>query len=945
MSNSFIRSIAEHDNISQKLHQKITSRVRLHDYNSANSLDLMQASFSVYTISGSSRVGDTYSFTVTFVSDEHIAIEELADTNASLFLKDEANPLLRKEVHGKILSVKESGNVARKKLYTIEIVSPLCYLDLNTAYQVYQDKNVAEIISEIILRYSSLLDLRIEIKIDLQMLAKRETCTQYGQSDLDFIKMLCEEEGLSLLCDSTDAHTHTITLCELNEHSLISQTPCECSYNLSKTFKPSTYKESYYDANRPSVKMDTEKGKQRSSHSMPDNEKTSEFRSSLSIEHLRDRVEKLDESIYKDLNRYTQLDTLRAECESIRIQGTSHDLLLSDAMNILLLDTKANKKVQAITLSLQYEGYFPSALDEYISDDTSNRPNYEVTFTAIPSDLIYKPSLSELSLNKPRISGITTAIVANSDKTPLNYANEIDVDDKGRIRVIFHFDKNRPTSIYIPLSNMYSGEGYGAQFIPRVNSEVIVEFINGDIDRPVITGAIHNGENRHPYNLPKEMTKSFIKTQTTPQYEDKEGYNELLFEDRQNHELLALRAQNDYRLHALNDSHTHIHKSAKTLIDASKEFSVQNDLHITIGEDSRTTIAGNSINTIEKDQITTVKEDQDVNILEDQITIVNENKTTIVEQDLIQRIKGQVTHYVEKDAQEKYLQNLFVQVGKELGIEVKAAFELKADSIKATAGTTELDGANGISLKCGGNTLTVDASGIHFKTADYDSNSGNSGVTSSLVNAADLQAPLYQKFRVTEITGTKKQSAIDETLTYTAKVEKFENDEWKTATELEETQKLQLNWHFIKNNEMMDTDIITDNLADDDVEIKGLGLSINLQDDNVQQYGHIHAYFSDPENEGYFNTELKRNIQAEEIRGHSLVEKNDFLEYDVIFNVDTVTDDERKEFITEVIEIDKEGKQKSTQYELEDDLIIKHHIEKEKVFKKIIVQVTKKGDL
>lgn len=945
MPNSFSSSIAEHDSITQKLHQNITARVRLHDYHSADMIEPLQASFSVFKMSGSSRVGDAYSFTVTFVSDESIAIEELADTNASLLLKDENNPLLRKEVHGKIFTIQETGSVARKKLYTIEIVSPLRYLALNKSYEIHQDKNVAEIISELISRYSSLLDLRIEIKVDLQTLPRRETCTQYGQSDLDFIKMLCEEEGLSLLCESADAQTHTVTLCELNEHSPLSTLPCECSYNLSKSFKTSAHKENYYDASRPSVAMVAEKGKQRSSYSMPDNEKTSQLRSTLGIERLRDRVEKLDGSLYKDLNRYTHLDALRSECDSIRILGSSYELFLSDAINTLLIDTKTNKKLQAIILSVRYEGYFPNALDEYVSDAEPDRVNYKVTFTAIPADLIYKPKLSRLTQDKPRISGITTAIVANSEKTPQDHANTIDIDEKGRIRVIFHFDPKRPTSTYLPISNIYSGDGYGAQFVPRVNSEVIVEFINGDIDRPVITGAIHNGENGRSHSLPKHKTSSFIKTQTTPQYEDKEGYNEVLFEDRQNNERLSLRAQNDYKNHVLNDAHIHIENSAKSIIGTDRELTVQNDFVQTIGNDHRVNISANAATAIEKDQITTVKEDSELNILQDQISIVNENQTTIVEQDLIQRIKGQISHYAEKDTQKKYLQSLFSQVGKELGIDIKGSFELKAESIKTTVGTAELDGADGVSLKVGGNVLTVDGSGIHFKTPLYDANSGNPGISSTAVNIADLIAPVYQKLRVTEITGVKKQSDIDETLTYTAKVEKFENDEWKPTTDLEETQKLQLNWHFIKNNEVMNTDIVTDNITDDEIETDGLKLTVNLQEDNIQQFAHVHAYFSEPQSEGYFNTKLKRNIEVEEIRGHSMVEKNDFLEYDVIFNVNKLTDDERKEFIAEVIEIDKENTQKSTQYKLQDDLIIKHQIEKEKVFKKIVVQVTKKGDL
>ncbi len=102
--------------------------------------------------------------------------------------------------------------------------------------------------------------------------------------------------------------------------------------------------------------------------------------------------------------------------------------------------------------------------------------------------------------------------MSNGESNTKDYENTIDVDEQGRIKVLFHFETNQTSSCYLRLSNFYSGTNFGSQFLPRVNSEVIVSFINGDPDLPIIIGTLHNGENKNPVNLPKEKTKSFIKT-------------------------------------------------------------------------------------------------------------------------------------------------------------------------------------------------------------------------------------------------------------------------------------------------------------------------------------------------------------------------------------------------------------------------------------------------
>ena len=337
-----------------------------------------------------------------------------------------------------------------------------------------------------------------------------------------------------------------------------------------------------------------------------------------------------------------------------------------------------------------------------------------------------------------------------------------------------------------------------------------------------------------------------------------------------------------------------------------------------------------------------IKQDQEIHILQDANTIINQNQKTIVEQDLIERIKGSVTNYVEKDQKEKYLSNLFVQVGAELGIEVTSAYHLNAKTIKQQAKTIELEATDGISLKCGGNVLTVDASGIHLKAAAVDTNSGNGGVSSAAVSIPKIEKPLYNKLRVTKVTATvTKQKDLNEVLTYTASVEKYENGSWAATTELNETQKAQINWYFIKNNDQGDKDILTDNPTDDTININGLEMSITIEDENIYKYGHAHAFVVDADDEqGYAVTELKRQLDVVNVRGKNLLSESDTeVKYRVQLNIDNPTAEELKTLKVKIDSRDGENKHTQSEAELDDSLIITHKLKKEHTTQEIQVHV------
>ncbi|MDD5160797.1 MAG: hypothetical protein PHI47_12135, partial [Sulfuricurvum sp.] len=102
----------------------------------------------------------------------------------------------------------------------------------------------------------------------------------------------------------------------------------------------------------------------------------------------------------------------------------------------------------------------------------------------------------------------------------------------------------------------------------------IISYLNGNIDRPIIIGMLHNGENTIPYDLPNTKTQSYIKTQTTPQYTDTEGYNEILFEDANSNEQLNIRAQKDYSLLVLHDATEHIQHDRSETVDNNEDVTI-----------------------------------------------------------------------------------------------------------------------------------------------------------------------------------------------------------------------------------------------------------------------------------------------------------------------------------------------------------------------------------
>lgn len=169
----------------------------------------------------------------------------------------------------------------------------------------------------------------------------------------------------------------------------------------------------------------------------------------------------------------------------------------------------------------------------YLSGAGDDGAHYEGNYQFQPGSRPYRaPAVTP----RPVISGPQTAKVVGKA------GEEIDVDEHGRILVQFHWDRDRKPSRRVRVAQTWSGKSWGGVVIPRIGMEVVVEFIEGDPDYPLVTGTVYNGDNRHPYELPANKTMAGVKSRSS---KNDNGYNELVFEDKASGEKIRMHAEKD----------------------------------------------------------------------------------------------------------------------------------------------------------------------------------------------------------------------------------------------------------------------------------------------------------------------------------------------------------------------------------------------------------------
>ncbi len=324
---------------------------------------------------------------------------------------------------------------------------------------------------------------------------------------------------------------------------------------------------------------------------------------------------------------------------------------------------------------------------------------------------------------RPVVQGPQTAVVVGAS------GEEIYTDEHGRIKVQFHWDRrgarDEHSSAWVRVSQLWAGRGWGFMFIPRVGMEVVVHFLDGDPDRPLVTGCVYNGDHDRPYPLPDEKTKSTIKTKTSPGPDGANKYNELRFEDLADHEEVFIHAQKDFNEVVEHDHSTLVKRNQRNHVRCNQTENVDGDQSLTVGHDRTKHVCHDETVTIDHDQTVLIKNDRWVTVHDYDSLHVEGNQDISIDGPA-----GAALHVIGKygvDATEEInlsVDNTATLVMKpdSIDLEAPARTKLKSGgaSVTVTPGKVTLDSGGGATIELSGGNVKINAAGqIDIEAAGF----------------------------------------------------------------------------------------------------------------------------------------------------------------------------------------------------------------------------------
>ncbi len=580
--------------------------------------------------------------------------------------------------NGFISRFSQGGRKGQLFSYHAEMVPWLWFLTRTSDCRIFQNQSVPDIVTKVF------EDGGFHDYFDMQpygSFVKRDYCVQYRETAFNFVSRLLEEEGIYYFFKHEDGH-HKMVLsndpqahqaCPEQAQARYDDSPDVAGresdvifdWQVRQELRPSIYTHTAYNFETPQLLLKTDADAEKNAYEIydynPGEFKTIADGSSLARTRLQEQQ--------------TPFLVARgsSDCRAF-ISGYRFDLV-EHYRN----DLNQAWVLTAIRHSASQPGDFHSQSNYSPADF-----HYSNSFECIPQKNRFRPPRVT---PHPVVQGSQTAFVVGPQD------EEIYVDKYGRIKVQFHWDregkKDENSSCWIRVAENWAGKNWGAIFTPRVGQEVMIEFMEGDPDQPVVTGRLYNAEQMPPWELPANMTQSGIKTRSS---KGGGGYNELRFEDKKDSEEIYLHGQKDLNISIENDRTEWIGRDQHLIVTRDKMEKVSRDIHI---EGAR-------------DQVLKIGRDHHLEIVGKSAVKITGSQSLSVTGDVIEEFKANHSSQV--------TQNLY----------------LKAMQIV-------IEASSGITLKVGSNFITIDPSGVAIKGTMVQINSAGAALSGS---AGALVSPI-----------------------------------------------------------------------------------------------------------------------------------------------------------------------------------------------------------
>jgi type VI secretion system secreted protein VgrG len=502
---------------------------------------------------------------VVFGNHRKLEVDQLIGKPMSIELELSGDK--KRFLNGIVKSFTKDSQDDRFAHYRAELVPWFSLLQLKSDCRIFQDLSVPKIVERVIEE----LGFKEHFRADLSgSYTKWDYCVQYRETDFNFISRLLEEEGISYYYEHKDDGTHTMVLVDsLESHK-------ECPEEHSFRFDPVV---GFGDSGDTVRTWQSRQELLSASWTLRDHHFEMP-RNTLEVTEVSTFADDANKSF--DLFDYpggyvqkfnkpeSRLDQVRTEGEAIaRLrmeqeetrhivhEGSSKCRAFSSGYQFTLAGGAQAPSGDYLLVTVHHSAVQHPA---YLTHSTVGGAAYSNTFSCIPAATLFCPARIT---PKPVLAGPQTARVIDKNPEP---KEEIFPDKYGRVLVRFHWDREAKYACWIRVAQPWASKGWGHQWIPRVGDEVVVTFLEGDPDCPIITGSVYNHDNMPPFKLPDHKTQSGIKTHSSPKG-GAENYNMIRFEDKKGSEDLLIHAERT------------MHNS----VEGSQFITVGGDRHITTG--------------------------------------------------------------------------------------------------------------------------------------------------------------------------------------------------------------------------------------------------------------------------------------------------------------------------------------------------------------------------
>ncbi len=521
--------------------------------------------------------------------EEDAEIGSLLGQDATIVLRRAG---VERRVHGLVMSVTELDSTHTGLARARVIVEPgLALARLRRNTRIFQNVSVPDILETVLGEILGPTQRAFESTLTA-VYAPREYCVQYAETDLDFVHRLMEEEGIAYTFHH-DADLETLVLLDANAdfpdaalHGPIRFTlsnqhhsadeDAMLAFHVGLTHTPTSVTVRDFDWTQTTMPFDNG----------PEGEADANGRTRELYDHGHGRSLSIGDYA-TGARRYRAHDAVRQT--GIRLEAAMRDALVVHARSTAVALAAGTTFELTNHPAPGVDGeYLVTRAVHYARTSrvgAGGGAEFENQLVCIPLSTPYRP---HRVTPKPLITSVQPAVVTGPP------GEEIHVDEHGRIKVLFRWDRESPaddtSSCWIRVKQEWAGAGWGFWWVPRIGMEVLVHFVDGDPDRPLVTGAVYDADRATPYALPDEKTKSTIKSRSSL---GGGGFNEFRFEDKAGSEQIFTHAQKDSDEVVEHDHTTTVHHDQKNEVDGNQTQTVHQNQTERVDVDQTLSVGGN----------------------------------------------------------------------------------------------------------------------------------------------------------------------------------------------------------------------------------------------------------------------------------------------------------------------------------------------------------------